>query len=159
MVTELTSDSFKLQVIITVSDVNLEINKGLCRNSSPKYENLMFICLPKGIQDVGDFVSSVEHKWRFLTQTVAVCQSYNVSQWYPRLWERKKTYTDKTKPNSIYIIFYLWSAANCPELVHTTVVLDASSSSSCFTADRRLISTLPPPISQMDHWHSIYNLN
>ncbi len=76
---------------------------------------------PKGIQDVGDFVSSVEHKWRFLTQTVAVCQSYNVSQWYPRLWERKKTYTDKTKPNSIYIIFYLWSAANCPELVHTTV--------------------------------------
>ncbi len=32
-------------------------------------------------------------------------------------------------------------------------------SSSCFTADRRLISALPPPISQMDHWHSIYNLN
>ncbi len=28
-----------------------------------------------------------------------------------------------------------------------------ASSSSCFTADRRLISALPPPISQMDHWH------
>ncbi len=46
---------------------------------------------PKGIQDVGDFVSSVEHKQRFLTQTVAVCQSYNGSQWDPRLWEEKKT--------------------------------------------------------------------
>ncbi len=31
---------------------------------------------PQGIQDVGDFVSSVEHKWRLLTQTLAVCQSY-----------------------------------------------------------------------------------
>ncbi len=45
---------------------------------------------PKGIQDVGDFVSSVEHKQRFLTQTVAVCQSYNGSQWDPRLRELKK---------------------------------------------------------------------
>ncbi len=35
----------------------------------------MFICLP--ILDVSDFVSSVDHKIRFLTQTVAVCQSYN----------------------------------------------------------------------------------
>ncbi len=54
---------------------------------------------PKIIQDVGDFVSSVEHKGRFLTQTVAVCQSYNGSQWYSRLWEKKKSYTDKTKLN------------------------------------------------------------
>ncbi len=52
----------------------------------------MFICLPQGIQDVGDFVSSVEHKRRFLTQTVAVCQSYNVSKWYSRLWEKKHTH-------------------------------------------------------------------
>ncbi len=36
----------------------------------------MFSAYPKGIQDVGDFVSSVEHKQRFLTQTVVVCQSY-----------------------------------------------------------------------------------
>ncbi len=43
---------------------------------------------PQGIQDVGDFVSSVEHKQRFLTQTVAVCQSYNGS--------KKNT---QTKPN------------------------------------------------------------
>ncbi len=46
---------------------------------------------PQGIQDVGDFVSSVEHKQRFLIQTVAVCQSYNGSQWDPRFWEKKKT--------------------------------------------------------------------
>ncbi len=34
----------------------------------------MFICWPQGIQDVGDFVSSVE--------PFAVCQLYNGSQWY-----------------------------------------------------------------------------
>ncbi len=34
----------------------------------------------------------------------------------------------------------------------------SSSSSFSFTADRRLISALPPPISEMDHWHSTYNL-
>ncbi len=28
----------------------------------------------QGIQDVGDFVTLVEHKRRFLIQTVAVCQ-------------------------------------------------------------------------------------
>ncbi len=44
---------------------------------------------PQVIQDVGDFVSSAEHKWRFLTQTVAVCQSYNASQWAQNLWEYK----------------------------------------------------------------------
>ncbi len=49
----------------------------------------MFICLPQGIQDVGDFVSSVEHNEDFFTQTVAVCQSYNGSQWDSRLWESK----------------------------------------------------------------------
>ncbi len=53
----------------------------------------------KCIQDVVDFVSSVEHKRRFLTQTVAVCQSYNGSQWDSQLWEKKKAYTDKTKLN------------------------------------------------------------
>ncbi len=58
------------------------------------HPKMKFWCLsayPQGIQDVGDFVSSVEHKWRFLTQTVAVCQSYNGSQWY--------SYTDKRKLN------------------------------------------------------------
>ncbi len=35
---------------------------------------------PQGIQDVGDFFSSVEHTQIILTQT-AVCQSYNGSQW------------------------------------------------------------------------------
>ncbi len=65
----------------------------------PKMKIWGLSAYPKGIQDVGDFVSSVEHKQRFLTQTVAVCQSYNVSQWYSRLWEKKKTYTDNTKLN------------------------------------------------------------
>ncbi len=50
----------------------------------------MIICLPQDIQDVGDFVSSVEHKQRFLTQTVAVCQSYNASQWAQNLGSKKK---------------------------------------------------------------------
>ncbi len=44
---------------------------------------------PQGIQDVSDFVYLVEPKQRFLTQTVAVCQSYNGSQWDPRVWETK----------------------------------------------------------------------
>ncbi len=65
----------------------------------PKMKIWCLSAYPKGIQDVGDFVSSVEHKRRFLTQTVAVCQSYNGSQWYSQLWERKKTYTYKTKLN------------------------------------------------------------
>ncbi len=53
----------------------------------PKIEMWCLSAYSQGIQDVGDFVSSVEHKRRFLTQTVAVCQSYNGSQWDPRLWE------------------------------------------------------------------------
>ncbi len=63
----------------------------------PKNENVMFICLPPGHQVVGYFVSSVEHKLRFLTQTGAVCQSYNGSQWDPWIWETKKH--TQTKPN------------------------------------------------------------
>ncbi len=49
---------------------------------------------PRGIQDVGHFVSSVEHKQRFLTQTVAVCQSMGPTAL------REKTYTDKPKLNT-----------------------------------------------------------
>ncbi len=88
---------------------------------------------PQGIQDVGEFVSSVEHKWNFLTQTIAVCQSYNGSQWDSRLWARKKNKhrQNQIKPcgswrylevcaitialcnklKSIYIVLYLWSTA------------------------------------------------
>ncbi len=43
----------------------------------PKMKMWYLSAYPQGIQDVGDFVSSVEHKRRVLTQTVAVCQSYN----------------------------------------------------------------------------------
>ncbi len=45
---------------------------------------------PQGIQDVDYFISSVGHKQRFLTQTVAVCQSYNASKWAQNLWELNK---------------------------------------------------------------------
>ncbi len=60
--------------------------KGIVR---PKMKMWCLPAYPKGIQYVGDIVSSVEHKQRCLTQTIAVCQSYNVSQWYSRLWEKK----------------------------------------------------------------------
>ncbi len=65
----------------------------------------MFICLPQGIQDVGDFGYSVECKQRFWTQTVAVCQSYNGSQWDPQHWERKKH--AQTKPNEVICCVYM----------------------------------------------------
>ncbi len=49
-----------------------------------------------GIQDVCDFFSSVEHKLIVLTQTVVVCQSYNVSQL--DVFERKKHRQNQIKP-------------------------------------------------------------
>ncbi len=60
----------------------------ICHIKGIVHPKILIWCLsayPQGIQDVGDFVSSVEHKQRFLTQTVAVCQSYNDSQWDSRL--------------------------------------------------------------------------
>ncbi len=66
----------------------------------PKMKMWCLSAYLQGIQDVGDFVSSVEHKQRFLTRTVAVCQSYNGSQWYSRLWERKKHRQNQIKPCS-----------------------------------------------------------
>ncbi len=66
---------------------------------SPKMKIGCLSAYPQGIQDVGDF-TSVEHKRRYLTRTVAVCQSYNCSQLNSRLWV-KKTYTDKTKLNPV----------------------------------------------------------
>ncbi len=63
----------------------------------PKMKIWCLSVYPKGIQDVSNFVSSVEHKHRFLTQTVAVCQSYNSSQWDSWFWERKKH--TQTKPD------------------------------------------------------------
>ncbi len=65
----------------------------------PKMKMWCSSAYPKGIQDVGDFVSSVEHKRRYLTQTVAVCQTYNGHQWDWRLWEKKMhTQTKIIKP-------------------------------------------------------------
>ncbi len=49
---------------------------------------------PQGSQYIRDFS---KHKGRFLTQTVAVYQVYNGSQWDSRLWEREKH--TQTKPN------------------------------------------------------------
>ncbi len=61
----------------------------------PKIKILCLSAYPQGVQDVGDFVSSVEHKQRCLNKTCAFCQSYNAVN-VTSLWE-KKTYTDKTK--------------------------------------------------------------
>ncbi len=38
---------------------------------------MLIWCLSAYRKGTQDFVSSVEHKQRFLTQTVAVCQTYN----------------------------------------------------------------------------------
>ncbi len=87
----------------------------------------MFICLPPGHPRCRllCFFSRTQSKI-FLTQTVAVSQSYNGSQWDPRLcsWRyievlRHETISLCKKLSSIYIIFYLWSTAmsNCPECV------------------------------------------
>ncbi len=63
---------------------------------SPKMKIGCLSAYPQGIQDVGDF-TSVEHKQRYLTRTVA---AYNCSQLNSRL-RVKKTYTDKTKLNPV----------------------------------------------------------
>ncbi len=50
------------------------------KGSSPKNENVMFICLPPGHPSCScDCVSSVEHKRWFLTQTEAVCNIMTVN--------------------------------------------------------------------------------
>ncbi len=74
----------------------------------PKNKNVMFICLPPGHQDVGDFVSSVEHKQRILTQTVAVWQSYNASQWAQNLWEQIKHAQTNSKKTLLLLTIH-WS--------------------------------------------------
>ncbi len=70
--------------------VNYNTKVGLAENmSSSVLARLSWWWLsahPQGIQDVGDFVSSVEHKRRCLTQIVAVCQSYNANQWAQNIW-------------------------------------------------------------------------
>ncbi len=68
----------------TIEENGLKLIKGIVH---PKMKIWCLSAYPQGIRDVGDFVSSVEHKQRFLTQIVAVCQSYNGSQWDSRLWE------------------------------------------------------------------------
>ncbi len=113
------------------SDLFVKNNMMLKGIVHPKMKIWCLSAYPEGIQDVGDFISSVEHKRRLLTRTVAVCQSYNFSQWDPRLWDTKKDIhrQNQIKPcgswqynevlrhktiglckklNSIYIIYYLW---------------------------------------------------
>ncbi len=137
----------------------------------PKMKIWCLSAYPQGIQDFGDFVSSVEHKRRFLLKpllSVSHIMSVNGTQ----VFERKKTYTDKTKliPAArddtlrckdmkrsvcarnwtVFISFFFlplirrtgqlsWARSQHPAR--------DTSSSSCFTADHRLISALPPPIT------------
>ncbi len=150
------------------------------------HQKMKIVCLsayPMGIQDVGNFVSSVEHKRKFLTQTVAVCPTYNGCQWYSRLWEKKNIHRqNQIKPcsswqyievwrhetiglckklKSIYIYFFTSDTLTGPTVLSSFTQQPALDSyySSCFTGDRRLLSALQPPISQMDHWYYIYNLS
>ncbi len=55
----------------------------------------------QGIQDVGYFVSSVEHKQRFLTQTVASVSHIIAVNGTHGFERKKKSYTDKTKLNPV----------------------------------------------------------
>ncbi len=65
------------------------------------------------------------------------------------------------KKLNVFISFFLTSdPPHCPTVLSTfTTAARYVSSSSCFMADRRFISALPPPTAQMDHWQSIYKLN
>ncbi len=83
------------------------------------HPKILIWCLsayPKRIQDVGDFVFSVEHKRRSHRQNqIKPCGSWRYIEVL-----RHKTIGLCKKLNNIYIIFYLWSTAmsNCPERVH-----------------------------------------
>ncbi len=64
-----------------------------------KWQRDVYLLTPcRASKDVGDLVSSVEHKQRCLTQSVSVCQSYNDTQWDSRLWEREKKCQTQIKP-------------------------------------------------------------
>ncbi len=149
------------------------INYGVKGIVHPKNENVMFICLPQGHSRCR-WLCFFSRTQRFLTRTIAVCQSYNVSQWYSRLWGKKnihrqnlikpcgswryievtlrhKTIGQCKRLNSIYLYFFTsWYSARSTVRSSFSQQL-AHDTSSCFTADRRLISALPPPISQMDY--------
>ncbi len=43
--------------------------------------------LDQGIQDVDDLVFFSRTQTNIFTQIIAVCQSYNISQWGQNLWE------------------------------------------------------------------------
>ncbi len=68
--------------------------------------NVMLICWMLGIQDVGDLVSIYLY---FFTQTVAVCQSFNGSQWYTQATalREKKTYRDKNPVKTSSLWWYI----------------------------------------------------
>uniref|UniRef100_A0A672S475 BTB domain-containing protein n=1 Tax=Sinocyclocheilus grahami TaxID=75366 RepID=A0A672S475_SINGR len=66
------SPFFQDKLLLGYSDI--EIPSVVSVQSVQKLIDFMYSGVLRGIQDVGNFVSSVEHKRRFLTQTVAVCQ-------------------------------------------------------------------------------------
>ncbi len=70
----------------------------------PKMKMWCLSVYPQGIQDVGDFVSSVEHKKRFLTQTIAVCQSYNSSHGF----ESQKKHTQSKQNRTLRLVTIHW---------------------------------------------------
>ncbi len=78
------------------SKLNCGFHKNIKGIVHPKMKMWCLSAYPRGIQDVGDFVSSVEHKQRFLTQSVSHIMAVNGTHGFER---QKKTYTDKTKLN------------------------------------------------------------
>ncbi len=77
--------------------------KLLLKDSSPKNENVMFICLPPGHPSCScDCVSSVEHKIWFLTQTEAVCNIMTVNGTHG--FESKKKTKKHTQLTNIWYI-------------------------------------------------------
>ncbi len=73
----------------------------------PKMKMWCLSAYPQGIQDVGDF-SSVEHKRRFLTQTVAVCQSYNGNQCPTLLSSSTTSGVWRVTSSGTYIYIYIY---------------------------------------------------
>ncbi len=115
------------------------------RYSSPRNENVMFICLPPGHPRCRWLCFFSRTQIKIFNSNVAVCQSYNGSQWDSRPWERKNklnpvawenTVRSKDTKRSIcawnwtvFISFVTSDLPQCPTVLSafTKAACDASS--------------------------------
>ncbi len=80
---------------------------------------------PQGIQYVGDFASSVEHKLRFITHTVAVCESYNSLLCGDVLKWRLVSYCIASLVSVERLLgHFLWLTGKCVQLNWSSILLD-----------------------------------